>query len=217
MADSQKISSGVQDLITRLHDEGVQAGENEAERVVQKAEKRAAEIMAQARTEAENALTRAQEQIQAERTAVQDALKLAVRDTVLDLKSRLTSNFEMTVKKLVSAELHDKDFLRQMILAIVDRAAPDAGRGQALDLLLSDELFPVDANGDEPLSAFIQNIAHEVVTEGVELRPAGNNKPGIRLRKNQEELEIDLTDEAIAALLVKHLLPRYRTYVTGEI
>ena len=216
MADSNKISSGVQKLITRLHDEGVQAGENEAERVVKEAEARAAEILDQARTEAENTLTRAQEQIQSEHAAVKDALKLAVRDTVLDLRSSLTSNFEVTVKKLVSAELLDRDFLRQMILAIVDRAAPDAGRGQALDLLLSDELFPVDANGDEPLSAFIKGITDEVVTEGVELRPAGNNKPGIRLRKNEEELEIDLTDEAIAALLVKHLLPRYRTYVTGN-
>ena len=59
---TSKTSSGVQDLISRLRDEGVQAGNQEAERLLAEARHEAAEVLQQARSEA----TRLREQTRME-------------------------------------------------------------------------------------------------------------------------------------------------------
>ena len=217
MTDSHKISSGVQELITRVRDEGVQAGQQEADQIIQDAHKRAAEIATQARTEADSLLEHAHEEANAERTAVHNALKLAVRDTMLELKTRLATSFEAAVKRRVTTELKDKDFLRRMILSITERSVADETHAQTLEVLLSGELSPEDESGAESSHAFIQSIVSEMAQEGINLKPFGSKEAGIRLRVVGEEMEIDLTDEAISALLVKYLLPRYRSYVEEDV
>src|SRR5690606_28605418 len=93
-----RISSGVQELIDRIRDHGVKAGKEEAERLLCDARKQAADIVAKARAEAEAEQTKARAEIDAYRAASLDALKLAARDTVLDLKARVIARFEEFVK-----------------------------------------------------------------------------------------------------------------------
>ena len=59
MGEANQVSSGVQELIARIRKEGVQSGRDEADHLVQEAQKRAAEIVEQARAEADRILTQA--------------------------------------------------------------------------------------------------------------------------------------------------------------
>ena len=45
--------------------------------------------------------------------------------------------------------------------------------------------------------------------------PSSEVEGGARVRVVGEDLEIDLTNEAISKLLLKHLLPRYRAILEG--
>ena len=213
MSETNHVSSGVQDLIARIRDESVQAGQQEAESLIREAQKRAAETVAQARAEAETLLAKARAEIARERQAAIDALQQAVRDTVLALKERLTMRFVEEVKGLVGKELKDTDFLRQMILAISGQVLPDEAQNRALELLLSNDLFPEADDGEQSMRDFIQGLSSQVIHGGIELKPSGESKSGIRLRLIGEDMEVDLTDEALTALLLKHLLPRFRAYV----
>ena len=47
MADAEKVSSGVQELINRLRDGGVKAGQEKADQVLREAREQAANIVAQ--------------------------------------------------------------------------------------------------------------------------------------------------------------------------
>jgi V/A-type H+-transporting ATPase subunit E len=40
---------------------------------------------------------------------------------------------------------------------------------------------------------------------------------GIRVRLKDEELELDLSDRAIADLLLEHLQPRFRAVMEGQV
>ena len=51
MAEETPTSSGVQDLISRIRDEGVQAGRQEAERILAEAQQQAARRVDDARSE----------------------------------------------------------------------------------------------------------------------------------------------------------------------
>lgn len=215
MAESSPVSSGVQTLIDRIRDEGVQAGQHEAERVLQEAQQRAADMLAQARAEADSLRAQARAEIEAERTAAQEALQLASRDTVLAFRAELTQRFSEAVRRLVGTELQHTEFLQQIILAIASRAVPDSVADRRLELLLSNELFPQDEQERAALRDFILASAREMLQAGIDLKASGDTTPGIRVRVVGEDVEIDLTDKAISALLLKHLLPRFRALAEG--
>ena len=98
----EKTSSGVQDLIDRLRDQGVGAGRSEADRIVAEAREQAAQILAEARREADTLREQTRSDIEKEREAAQQALRLAARDTVLELLDGVARHFEQHVRRLLA-------------------------------------------------------------------------------------------------------------------
>jgi V/A-type H+-transporting ATPase subunit E len=222
MADLPKVPSGVQELIGRLRDEGVKAGKQEAESVLQEARQQADQIVAQANAEADEIRVKARTEIEAERAASREAIQMAFRDTTLKLKSQVMAAFSDHVTRLVSMELRDKDFLRQAILAIFGQATQEVAKDQPVEVLVSEELFVTDEKGSrlteegkERLRHMVLGISGEMLREGVDLKPSGETNGGMRVRLVGEDLEIDLSDEALSELLLGYLIPRFRAIVTG--
>ncbi|MDH3817209.1 MAG: hypothetical protein OES21_01265 [Myxococcales bacterium] len=50
----------------------------------------------------------------------------------------------------------------------------------------------------------------DVLRKGIELIPSNAVQGGARIRLVGEDLEIDLSDEALSEMMLKLLLPRYR-------
>ncbi len=222
MDQTPKVSSGVQELIGRLRDEGVQAGEAEAERLTREARAKAQELVADAKARADALLAQARAEIEAERTAAQQAIQLAVRDTKLRLSGELKGFFQAQVRRLVSLEMEDRDFLRQLILTIADAATAELCRKRPVELELPAALFEqgesrteFSAAGKQRLSHFLLAVSSEMLREGVELKPGNGLEGGIRVRLIEEDLQIDLSDAAVSELLLRHLTPRFRAVVQG--
>ena len=223
MAEETKVASGVQELISRLRDEGVQAGREKSEQVVREAEEQASRIVAQAKAEAEEILSSARSQIETEEAAAIESLRVAIRDTELKLEAELKADFSAHVRRLVSVELSDKKFLRRVILAIAGLAVGDkAGGGKPVEVMLPKDIFEaakkspkLTKKGQNGMRRLVLGISGDMLREGVELIPSENISGGIRLHLVGENLEIDLSDKAISDLLLQNLLPRYRAIVTG--
>jgi V/A-type H+-transporting ATPase subunit E len=222
MAEDPKVPTGVQNLISRLRDEGVKAGQQEAERLVQDAQQQAAEILNQAKGEAEELREKARRQIEADRVASQEAIQMAFRDTLLKLGSELRTAFSAHVKRLVSMELAERDFLRKCILLIVGRAAERLPKDQPLEVLIADDLFAAVGDkteltevGKERLRDLVLSISREMLREGVDLKPAGHTERGMRVQLVGQDLELDLSDKALSDILLQYLTPRFRAIVTG--
>ena len=115
MTDEAKISSGVQGLINRLRDDGVKAGREKADQVLREAREQAAQIVARAKAETTEMLNKARSEIETEKAAAKESLRVAIRDTELKMEAELKANFSAGVKRLVSVEMRDKEFLRQVI------------------------------------------------------------------------------------------------------
>lgn len=222
MSEAKKVSSGVQELIGRLRDDGVQAGREEAETLVREAKAKVQDIIDKAKTESREIRDRTFKDIELEKTAAREALQLAVRDTILDLKSSIRARFADQVKRVVSLELEDQDFLRQLILAIAGEVGSRTADKSPMEILLSDTAFPEEitqskeaSNAKDRTRHMILSITREMLREGIELKPAGKDISGIRIRIVDEDLEIDLTDECVSKLLLKHLIPRFREVLEG--
>jgi len=215
-------SSGVQALIDRLRDEGVEAGEKEAGRIVAEARERATRILEEARAEAKAERESARAEIEAERKAAQEALTIAARDTVLDLQGEMGRHFAARIRRLVGRELRDPEFLRRLILEVAGRTRPEGGDKERMEILLPQEVVGVEDLRRRPeevtegtLTHFVLATSREMLKEGVEIRAGADHEAGIRIRLLDQDVEIDLTEKAIAALLLRHLLPRFRALLEG--
>jgi len=219
-------ASGVEALIARLRDEGVAAGRAEAERIVAEAESRARRAIEAAEADARTRRETARKEIDAYRRAGEDALRAAARDAVLDLKEQLSRRFAEDVAKTVSGAMRDEDLLKRMILAVAGRAriegAVDAA--EEIDVILPRAAVGLDELRRRPeelregsLSHFAAASAAEMLREGVSFRRADDGAEGIRLVLTDHGVNIDLSDRAVAEVILVHLQPRFRALLEGVV
>lgn len=213
-------SSGVEALIARIRDKGVRAGHEEADRVLNEARQEAARTLEAARKEVEHMRATASAEIEAEKTAAMEALQMAERDTILELRTRVTDGFERHVRRLVSESTLDSEFIRTVVLVLAGQAADEFIQDKEATILVSGSLGD-DPNGEDQQKA--RDIAREVtlgisadmLREGIQLMPATDEHRGVRVRLVNEDVEVDLSEKAISEILLAQLLPRYRAITEG--
>ena len=212
----QPTTSGVQELIDRLSQEGVAEGQQQADKIVGQAQAKADSIVESARAQANDILKQAREEAQQFRAAGEDALRLAARDAVRDFGSRVHDGLRHRLQELVKHQMKDADVLKRMILAITRKTTEALEDEQLEILLLSDSLTEeeirpsIEAGNPDALTEFIQGVIGDDLREGLTVNLSSRTGGGLTVRVVNQNVEIDLTHKAITELLAKHLLPRYR-------
>jgi V/A-type H+-transporting ATPase subunit E len=219
-------SSGVEALIDRLRDEGVAMGRAAAEEIEADARRRAAQIVQEAEDRAAQLVTEARKESRTLQKGGEEALRIAMRDTVLQLKGQLMEHFNAEVRRLIAVTMDQEDFLQKLILEVAGRAREQAGldAGQPVKVLLPRALVGLEDLRRNPLelregslSHFVLSIAGNVLAEGVTFGTADDDARGIRLHLEDKNVQIELTDEAVTALLLQHLQPRFRAILEGTV
>ena len=223
-AEDRPSSSGVDELIAKLREEGVAAGRAEAERIVADARAEAAQILDKASGEARSRLETARREADAYRAAGEEALKTAVRDTVLTMKADLMERFSTDVKRLVSQQIGDPEILQKMVLEIAGRARDraDIEDDNALEVVLPEAVIGLEDLRNNPeelgqgrLTKLVLGLTGEMLRKGVTFSASEDAAAGIRVKVEDKSVTLDLTDEAVAALLLQHLQPRFRAVLEG--
>lgn len=219
---NSKESSGVEQLIQRLREQGVEEGKAQADAVLEEGRHRAEQRLADARREADEMVRQARETAEQTRVAGEEAVQLAMRDAMLRLKSELVEQFADRIRRLVTQELEDPDFLKQLVLEVSRRAAP--ADGQRATVLLPKDVVGLEQLRRHPeevkegtLSHFVASVTKDMLRDGLEIASRDDALAGIRIRLEDEDLEIELTDRAVADLLLRHLIPRFRAIMEGII
>lgn len=215
--DQKNADSSVQGLIDRIRDQGVQSANREAERILVDAEAKASRLLADARNEVEQMRLKASADISAEQAAALEALKLSARDTVLQLKNKVSAAFETFVRRLVTSSTQDRELIKNLVLVLAGHSVDEFVKDKKIQILLSEAIL--SGQSDEELRAMgkqaILNIASDMLREGVELVAASDVEGGAKVRLIGEQLEIDLSDKAISKMLADRLSPRFQAIVTG--
>jgi V/A-type H+-transporting ATPase subunit E len=217
MVEANKTSSGVHELISRIRDEGVQAGKQEAEKVLQEARGEAARILADAQAESQALREKTQADVDAYRAAALESLKLSARDTVLQLKSKVASAFEVFVRRLVTSATRDEELIKAIVLVLAGRAADEFIKDKEIQILVNDAILTgkSDPKLRERGKQAILTLSSDMLREGIELVPSREEKGGARVRLVKDKLEIDLSEKAIAQMLYQQILPRFRAILEG--
>ena len=217
-------SRGVDTLIAKLRDEGVAAGREEAERIVAEARAEAKKILALAQTEARGHIAAAHKEADAYRSAGEAAVKTAMRDTILEMKSQLLQRFSSDLERLVSDRVRDESVLKEMILELVGRVRDDAklDKQEAVELILPEKAAGLDEFRKNPAelqkgkaTKYVLDLTDEMLREGLTFSGSGDLDAGVRIRLMDRNIDVDMTDQAIASLLLQHLQPRFRAVLEG--
>jgi V/A-type H+-transporting ATPase subunit E len=224
--DPHGAASGVEALLARLRDEGVAAGRAEAERIVGEAERRAREILAAAETEAIALRESARAEAERHHRAGEEALRVAVRDAVLQLKQELSDRFAGRIAGAVSDAAQDPRMLERMILEVVGRARAESGvdAAEAVEVLLPRAAIGLEDLRRRPeelregtLSHFVAAVAGDMLREGVAFGRAEDGAGGLRVELRDAAIMVDLSDGAVAEVILRHLQPRFRALLEGVV
>ncbi len=219
-------SSGVEALIERLRDEGVASGRRQADELIVEARHESEKILAEARREAEAILRQARGEAEMIRNAGEEALRTAMRDTVLKMKGHLSTRFSEEIRRLVAAEMAQEAFLERLILEVAGRARRDAGidRAEQVEILLPEDVVGLEELRRHPeklregsLAHFVLTVANRLLRDGVELRSSDRLEGGIRIGLQGGEIQVDLTPDKVAEVLLEHLHPRFRAILEGTV
>lgn len=218
-----KETSGVQELVDKLRNQGVGEGQKQAEEILKEAHNKASRIISQAEAEADKLLSDAYHKLEVERKSSHEAIKTAFRDTEIALRSKVREAFSAHLKRLVSLELQDKEFIKQLVLVIAGVKTGEIAQASHAELLLPSKIFETDASGTHlskegktRMQHLVLGLTDGMLREGIELKSSTDVKGGIKVRLIGKDIELDLTDEAITDLLLKYLLPRYSEIVSGQ-
>ncbi|NNJ28048.1 hypothetical protein [Alienimonas chondri] len=205
--DTTTEASGVQQLIDRLRREGVDKGQTEADAVLEAARRQAMELLDDAQSRADAMLKEAQTEADRTRRAGEEAIRLAGRDSILELTEELRDGCKRTLQRLVSHALRDDEFLRRLILEIARRSVPDDADVRLNVQLLDDDPSP---ENDAALQRFAESLAGQSLRDGLTFEVTDSDAPGVRVQIVDGDLEVDLTDETLTQVLLRHLSPRFR-------
>lgn len=219
MADSNTTTSspadtvGVQQLIDRLKSDGIEEGKQRAEALLLAAKKEAAAMLGAARTEADTIVRDAGRE--AARTEVNGkrALALAARDTSLQLKEQLEREFRGWIGGLVQQQLDAPEFLPQVIREMAGQCSDviDQSSGE-IKFLVADAGNEHNSAAHE-LEKFVQNQAALMFEKGVSVQLDPSVQHGFRMRLAGKNVEIDMSDEAVSAALMRFLAPKFRKLI----
>jgi V/A-type H+-transporting ATPase subunit E len=213
-------ASGVQALIDTLREQGVTAGQAEAERIIAAAKHDADTLVASAKHDATRIRESAEREVDNERRAAHEALKLAARDTALELKSHLVSRFRSQLGTLVHDTLRDPEVLKAVVLELARDTRDHLEHNHAnkpTRILIHTDAKETEADKtDDPLADLTRTIAHDMLKNSVTIAAEPSHKrTGMRVQITDEDVEIDLSDAAVTDLLAQHLLPRFRDLLEG--
>jgi V/A-type H+-transporting ATPase subunit E len=216
-------SAGVESLIGRLRDDGIAEGRARADALVSEAQQQAADIVAAAHLEAEAVLRQAKEEAGKLRAAGEDAIRLALRDTMLSLEGDLVDRFQTMLRRLVKGTLQEPEFLKRLVLEVAGSAAPSVA-GRRAEVLLPATLVSLEDLRRSPEEAkpgtlmhFVLSLGGGLLREGVTLGAAEDLEAGIRVKLVEDDMDVELTETAVSDLLVRHLLPRFRALLRGAV
>jgi V/A-type H+/Na+-transporting ATPase subunit E len=214
-------SAGVEILIARLRDEGIAQGRSQADALVTAAKQQAADIVAAAKRDAETVAVKANEEAKRLKAVGEDAIRLAMRDTMLSLEADLINEFQNKLQGLVKGMLEDPAFLQRLILEVAAKAAPSTERAE---LLIPAEIVSLEDLQRKPeeakpgtLTHFVLSLGGGMLREGLSFGVTDGLEAGIRVKLVNENVQIDLTESAVSQLLLRHLLPRFRALLRGAV
>lgn len=186
----------IQSLTDKIYQEGVEKGNQEAERIIQEAKKQEHDIIAKARAEAARILADANKNADELSENTHSELKLYASQALEALRNEIVS---MISGKLVNASVSnmmaDKEFLNQLMLVIAQE-------------WVKKESIVISTSQSEELTSYFKVKAKELLDKSVRIEKINGKDTSFVISPSNGAYKISFGEEEFAAFFKDFLRPQ---------
>ncbi|MCR5785323.1 MAG: hypothetical protein K6G40_06765 [Eubacterium sp.] len=176
----------IQDLVSSIRKEGIDAANSESERIIAEAKAKAESIVADAKAEAKSTKELSEKEIGILRESAAVSAEQAKRDAMISFKKEIQAEFEKILSAKISEQFSD-EALGKLIRAVVE--GEDVSGYTAEVAEVSDGLKAV--------------LADEI-KKGLTIKPTKAVSAGFRLAQNDGSGYFDCSDEEVMQMLMPY-------------
>ena len=186
MKGSEIMELQIQDLVSSIRKDGIDAANAEAEAIISEAKKKAEMIIADAKAEAKNIQETSEKEINILKESAALSAEQAKRDAMLAFKNEVQAEFE----KILSAKIKNN--------------LSDAALGKLIQAVVADEDVQNYSVVVAEVSDSLKAELAEEIKNGLEIKPTKSVRAGFRLAAKDGSGYFDCSDEEIMQMLMPY-------------
>ena len=186
MKGSEIMELQIQDLVSSIRKDGIDAANAEAEAIISEAKKKAEMIIADAKAEAKNIQETSEKEISILKESAALSAEQAKRDAMLAFKNEVQAEFE----KILSAKIKNN--------------LSDAALGKLIQAVVADEDVQNYSVEVAEVSDSLKAELAEEIKNGLEIKPTKSVRAGFRLAAKDGSGYFDCSDEDIMQMLMPY-------------
>ena len=200
---------GLSELIQSLKRDGILAGENERNRIVEQAKKESEKIINNAAEKANTLISKAENKCLAKTSQMESELKMAARDFLLKFKSELREKIIYPeIKNKISDAINGDDFIKDCLKnLILEYTKSDKKKFEAI------VSKPIK---EKLINFFKTKLSKSVIEDSMPTIIVGDNLSGFKLKLNGENFVWDFSLDAISYELSKFIDPSLTSFLIGK-
>ncbi|MFP4356356.1 MAG: hypothetical protein ACLFUJ_14655 [Phycisphaerae bacterium] len=170
------MAQSIESFVSKLQEDGVQAGEKKARQIQDDAARQAETIRTEAQAQAEKTIAQAQAEAESIVSRGRTELQLAARDTVLKLRETLSVALQAVLATATEDALNDPEFIKTALTEITRQYAENDAKGNpAIQVSLSKDMQ--EKLGDWAIDQLDQKVDIQGVLNqaGFEYKATGAN------------------------------------------
>ena len=186
MKGSEIMELQIQDLVSSIRKDGIDAANAEAEAIISEAKKKAEMIIADAKAEAKNIQETSEKEINILKESAALSAEQAKRDAMLAFKNEVQAEFE----KILSAKIKNN--------------LSDAALGRLIQAVVADEDVQNYSVEVAEVSDSLKAELAEEIKNGLEIKPTKSVRAGFRLAAKDGSGYFDCSAEEIKQMLMPY-------------
>ncbi|KJF42083.1 hypothetical protein [Draconibacterium sediminis] len=182
----------ISEITQKIYNEGIVKAKDDADQLLAEAKEKADDIIRSAKLKQDEIIRDAQKKAAENKKRTEAELQLAARQFISKLKQQITGLINTAqINPPVNEAFNDSDFIKKIILTLIEKWNPKTGKSMDLHLLL-----PPD--DQKELTAFLQKRATEAMNNGIEISVDPKLKSGFRIGPKDGSYLISFTAQDFA-------------------
>lgn len=201
------MTSKIQELTEKIYQEGVEKAQNQANILLKEAKEKADGLINDAQQKADNIILEAERKSQEIYRSLKEELQSISIQVIAITKQKITDSIVTDASKKITKELlDDKNFLKTLVLELVNKWDMGNGPIDDLSLILSEEQL-----GE--LDGVFKSGALQILQNKKQILFDPSIKNGFQIISNSEGFKVSFSDEDLESFFKKFMKPIIREYL----
>ena len=186
----------IQELTTKIYQEGVEKGNEEANRIISEAKEKETKMIQEAQAEANRIIATAEKQVAELKKNTQAELKLFANQSVEALKGEVANLITGKIANAnVQAVVSDKDFMQKIILEIAKE-------------WVKNESISIQTTNDEALTNYFIANAKELLNKGVKIEKINGKETSFTIVPSDGSYKVSFGEDEFSSFFKDFLRPQ---------